>query len=236
MGTVKIMDFTTKIPITMIGICAGICYGVDVSNDEKNYKRGMNCITSEHGRTWEFPDVYATIEGYSAKTLREWYTHIGGLPTRLQESTRRIDYSKGDGFEYTTPPSIKNKESACAEWHEMMNYINSTISKFINEYEIPIEDATMALPLAYHSDVVDKRDFRNIVDMSAQRTCSRTYWEYKNCLMKDYLNALSEYSEQWKTLIDLTCKPKCEKVGYCKEKDTCKRMPRKEEIDERKRL
>ena len=41
MGTVKIMDFTTKIPITMIGVCAGICYGVDVSNDEKS----IHCIS-----------------------------------------------------------------------------------------------------------------------------------------------------------------------------------------------
>ena len=87
----------------------------------------------------------------------------------------------------------------------------------------------MALPIAYESKMVDKRNFRNIVDMSTQRTCSRAYWEYRNQLMKDYLNALREYSEEWGTLIDMTCKPKCEKTGFCTEKKTCGRKPRKDE-------
>lgn len=229
MGTVIITKDTTKYPITMIGRYAGVCWGANTSDNEKNYKRGLDCIESEHGRTWEFPDVYAIIDGYSAKVLREWYTHVGGLPTRLQASTRYINYSKGEGFKYVTPPTIANNKDALAEWSLMMSDINDMISKFINVYNIPVEDATMALPIAYQSKMVDKRNFRNIVDMSAQRTCSRAYWEYRNQLMKDYLNALREYSEEWKTLIDMRCKPKCEKTGFCTEKNTCERKPRKDE-------
>lgn len=62
----------------------------NTSDDKKNYKHGLSCIESEHGRTWEFPDVYAIIDGYSAKVVREWYTHVGGAPTRLQASTRLL--------------------------------------------------------------------------------------------------------------------------------------------------
>lgn len=229
MGTVIITKDTTKYPITMIGRYAGVCWGANTSDNEKNYKRGLDCIKSEHGRTWEFPDVYAIIDGYSAKVLREWYTHVGGLPTRLQASTRYINYSKGEGFKYVTPPTIANDKDALAEWSLMMSDINDMISKFINVYNIPVEDATMALPIAYQSKMVDKRNFRNVVDMSFQRTCTRAYWEYRNQLMKDYLNALREYSEEWKTLIDMTCKPKCEKTGFCIEKKTCGRKPRKDE-------
>ncbi len=227
MGTVIITNDTTKTPITMIGFYAGVCWGADTSNQEKNYKRGLNCIESVHGRTWEFPDVYAIIDGYSAKVLREWYTHIGCLPTRLQGSTRYIDYSKDEGFEYTTPPSVKKTQETELEWHSFMKYVNSKIQWFI-ENGIPVEDATMCLPLAYSSNMVDKRNFRNIVDMTAQRSCSRAYWEYRNELMKDYLEALREYSDEWKTLIDMTCKPKCEKLGYCEEKKSCGRKPKKE--------
>lgn len=230
MGKVTITHDTTKKPITMIGYYSGVCRHADVSDDEKNYKRGLECITSEHGRTFEFPDVYAVIEGYSAKVLREWYTHIGGLPTRLQDSTRYIDYSKGDGFEYTTPPTIKNNEYASVEWAGLMKYINCTINKFINEYGIPIEDATMGLPIAYHSMMADKRNFRSIVDMTAQRTCVRAYWEYRMELMNDYLKALRQYSSEWDTLINMTCTPKCERVGFCTEKDSCSHMPPKEEV------
>nr|DAR44041.1 MAG TPA: Thymidylate synthase complementing protein [Caudoviricetes sp.] len=229
MGTVIITKDTTKYPITMIGRYAGVCWGANTSDNEKNYKRGLDCIESEHGRTWEFPDVYAIIDGYSAKVLREWYTHVGGLPTRLQASTRYINYSKGEGFKYVTPPTIANNNDALAEWSSMMSNINDMISKFINVYNIPVEDATMALPIAYQSKMVDKRNFRNVVDMSNQRTCTRAYWEYRNQLMKDYLHALREYSEEWKTLIDMKCKPKCEKTGFCTEKKTCERKPKRDE-------
>ena len=74
---------------------AGVCYNANIENDEKNYKRGMDCIKSMHGRTTEFPDVYMVLDDYSARVIREFYTHIGGAPTRLQASTRYIDYEKG---------------------------------------------------------------------------------------------------------------------------------------------
>ncbi len=105
MGKITIQDYTTKYPISMIGYEAGVCWGADVSNKDKNYKRGISCLESEHGRTFEFPDVYMTLDGYSAKVIREWYTHIGCLPTRLQASTRYINYQ--DGFAYIIPKSIE---------------------------------------------------------------------------------------------------------------------------------
>ena len=94
-------DRTCPDPIRLIGEMAGVCYGADTEDIEKNFKRGINCLKSQHGRTFEFPDVYMILDGYSARVIREFYTHIGGLPTRLQSSTRYIDYSK-NGFEYIT--------------------------------------------------------------------------------------------------------------------------------------
>ena len=84
MGTVTIQPYTTKSPISLIGEEAGICWGANTADQMRNYKRGLECLTNEHGRTFEFPDVYMILDGYSARVIREWYTHIGGLPTRLQ--------------------------------------------------------------------------------------------------------------------------------------------------------
>ena len=58
MGKIIITEDTTKHPITMIGRYAGECWGADTSDPEKNYQRGLGCLKSEHGRTWEFPDIY----------------------------------------------------------------------------------------------------------------------------------------------------------------------------------
>ena len=53
MGTVTIIKETTKNPITLMGERAGICWGSDLSDQEKNYKRGLDCIISGHGRVME---------------------------------------------------------------------------------------------------------------------------------------------------------------------------------------
>lgn len=226
MGKITILPETTKDPISLIGRRAGICWGADITDEQKNYKRGLDCIESNHGRTLEFPDIHMVIDGYSAKCLREYYTHIGCLPTRLQASTRYIDYSKGDGFEYVTPHTIQKNEKAKEEWQSLMKDINCLISRFINKYEIPTEDATMALPLTYCSKMVDKRNLRNLIDMSRNRMCSRAYWEFRE-MFNDIITALKEYSPEWEYLINTQMKPKCELLGYCPEKRGCGRKPKK---------
>ncbi len=228
METITILPETTKNPITLMGARAGVCWGANVSDDEKNYKRGLDCIKSGHGRVMEFVNVEMIIDGYSAKVLREYYTHIGGSPTRLQASTRYINYSKGDGFNYTTPKSI-DTNGCWLVWSELMNTINDTVKLLIDE-GVPVEDATMALPLAYSSKMVDKRNLRNLVDMSRQRMCSRAYWEYRE-LFNDICNALREYSDEWKWIVDNLFHAKCDEVGYCTETKSCGRRHKKEEIN-----
>ena len=132
MGIVTILPETTKNPITLMGQRAGICWNANVSDNEKNYKRGLDCIKSGHGRVMEYVNVEMIIDGYSAKVLREYYTHIGGSPTRLQASTRYIDYSKGDGFNYVTPNSIKNNYKVNKDWEKIKNEIIEK-NKYIDE-------------------------------------------------------------------------------------------------------
>lgn len=226
MGTITILSETTKNPITLMGQRAGVCWNANVSDSWKNYKRGLDCIKSGHGRVMEYVNVEMIINGYSAKVLREYYTHIGGSPTRLQASTRYINYSKGDGFTYTTPDSIVKNEAKLA-WDAWMHTINDAIKTLIAEYNVPVEDATMLLPLAYSSKMVDKRNLRNLVDMSRQRMCNRAYWEYRE-LFNDICSALREYSDEWKWIVDNLFHAKCDEIGYCTEAKSCGRKPKKE--------
>ena len=228
MGTVSIQEFTTKNPISRIGYEAGVCWGADVSDPVKNYQRGIDCIEKDHGRTLEFPDVYATIEGYSARVIREWYTHIGGAPTRLQASTRYINYNE---FEYVVPPLVEHNPEAKKIYEELMSNISDTCIK-LKSLGVPTEDVGMVLPLAMTTKIVDKRNSRNLIDMSRQRECSRAYHEYRE-LFADYKNALRNYSEEWAYLVDRYFMPKCEYRGFCPENNSkCKRMPNKNELKE----
>ena len=223
MGTVTIQRFTCKNPISMIGEEAGVCWGADISDPEKNYKRGLSCLESEHGRTFEFPDVYMILDGYSARVIREWYTHIGGLPTRLQASTRYIDYESG--FDYVAPPSIQNNPDAAVVYDEMMASIQASVQR-LEQLGVPREDSALGLPLGMETKIVCKHNLRNLIDMSHQRMCTRAYHEYRQ-LFSDVCNALREYSDEWAYLVDYYFMPKCEYFGFCREKKSCGRKGRR---------
>lgn len=227
--SIKILPATTKDPISLMGECAGVCWGGNIENKDANYKRGIGCIESQHGRVLEYPQIYAVLDGWSARVIREWYTHIGGGPTRLQASTRYIDYGE---FDYVIPPSIKNESTG--EARVVYEHAMQTISDIYADLQnigIPKEDIAMILPLGMTTRIVDRRNFRNVMDMSRQRMCSRAYHEYRR-LFAAYLKALSEYSDEWKTLIEMTCAPKCEVLGYCPEKNSCGRVGPKKTDDE----
>ena len=222
MGKIIISERTAKDPITLIGEMSGVCYGAPVNDKEKNYKRGIHNLKAGHGRTWEFPDVYMTISGYSARVMREWYTHIGGAPTRLQASTRYIDYAEKN-FKYITPHSIERNDEAKEIWDGLMAYINSTLLYLEEEYNIPHEDTANGLPFGMETVVVCRMNLRTLIDMSHQRMCTCAYWEYRELFM-DLCRTLSAYSEEWKYLVENYFVPKCEIMGYCNEgKRSCGR-------------
>lgn len=218
MGRITILDGTTKNPITKIGSRAGICYGTDTNTPEKNYKRGLQCIKDEHGRVLELVDVEMILEGYSARVMREWYTHIGGSPTRLQASTRYINYDK---FNYITPTSISANDKARRVYDSTMDIIADAYKELLR-LDIKKEDIANILPMGMTSTVVDKRNLRNLVEMSKQRLCDRAYWEYQ-VLMLDIKNALREISDEWAWIVDNLMIVKCDYLERCPEKISCGR-------------
>lgn len=222
MGKITILPETTIDPISLMGRRAGICWGADITDSEKNYKRGLDCIKSNHGRVFEFVNIEAIIEGYSARVIREWYTHIGGSPTRLQSSTRYVNY---DNFEYIMPKTVQTKEQKT--WYNNAIDTISQALKNLEERGVKREDAAMLLPLGMATKIVDKRNVRNVISMAEQRMCSRAYWEYRE-LFNEYIKQLKLYSEEWATLIPMVMKPKCDVLGYCPEKYSCGRKPRKD--------
>lgn len=224
MGKIIILPGTTGNPITKIGEMAGVCWGADTGDPERNYKRGLDCIESGHGRTLEFVDVEMILDGYSARVIREWYTHIGGAPTRLQASTRYINYAD---FDYVVPPSIKGTGAMESIYEEAMGDIMQAVQD-LEKFGIPREDAAMLLPLGMTTRVVDKRNLRNLIDMSRQRMCNRAYWEFRQ-MFSDICDALSAYcaeNGEWETIVRTQLYPKCEPSKTCPEAHGCGKYPK----------
>lgn len=217
MPKIIIQEYTTKIPLQMIGREAGVCTNADIFDPQKNRKRAIECYESNHGRTLEFPDIYMELHGYSARVIREFYTHIGGMPTRLQESTRYMDVKAG--FSYITPPDIEKNGVVKQIYDEVMQNITDGMRK-IAKLGISNEDSAMLLPLGMQTNIVCKINLRNIIEMSHQRMCKRAYWEYQN-IMRDLVQALTDYSDEWCYIAQNWLEPKCKYYGYCNEKRSC---------------
>ena len=225
MGQVIILSETPKNPLSLIGERAGVCWNADISDDEKNIKRGISCIEAGHGRTMEFVDVHMIIDGFSARVMREYYRHVGGLTPYLQASTRYINYKD---FDVIRPASIERNKEALVEFNMTVKNLRKSL-EVLKTLGIPNEDVANLLPLGMATKCIEKRNLRNLVDMSHVRKCSRAYHEYRLELFPAIENALKNYSEQWAWIVDNLFKPKCEVFGYCDEKNSCGRMPRKED-------
>lgn len=220
---VTILNETTLNPISKIGEYAGICWGSDTSDLAKNYKRGLDCLKANHGRVLEYVDIEMCIEGISARLAREFYTHIGGAPTRLQESTRYVDCTD---FDYTVPVSMRGENSEDL-YVNTMGLIASAVER-LESVGVKREDAAMLLPLGMRTKIVDKRNLRNLIEMFHQRLCVRAYWEYRD-LMKLIKEELSKLSEEWRYIAEHYFVPKCEYFGWCPEVKGCKKYLTKEE-------
>lgn len=224
MGTVTILPETPKDPLALIGRRAGICWNADITNEEKNIKRGISCIESGHGRTMEFVDVHMIIDGFSARVMREYFRHVGGMTPYLQASTRYINYKD---FDIIRPKSIESNKEALIEFNSTTKQLRETLEN-LKDFGIPNEDVANLLPIGMTTKCVEKRNLRNIVDMSHVRKCSRAYHEFRLDLFPTIENELKNYSNQWEWIVDNLFKPKCEIYGYCDEAKSCGRKPKKE--------
>lgn len=217
-------------PITQIGEVAGICWGADLTNKERSFKRGIECIDNNHGRVMEFTDIQIVIDAYSARVIRELYTHVVGT-SRLQESTRYVDCSN---FEYYTPKGIEKNEEANKIYDEFMQTAKDTYTALIG-LGCKKEDVAGVLPLNSNSKMVLKINLRALIHLFELRLCSRAYEEFR-ILMNDIRRELSKLSDEWKIICDTYFKPKCINMGYCDERYSCGLRPKKEVVKEQIKL
>lgn len=228
MGKVIIMSETTDEPLTFTGFCAGICWGADTSNHEKNFKRGLECLRSRHMRTVEFPQIYMILDGWSARCIRELYTHIIDV-TRLQASTRYVDYTD---FKYFIPSIISNNPEARDAYEGTMDEIRMTAEYLEKDLGIKREDVANLLPLGMETKIVFRCGLRELINIMEQRLCMRAYHEIRE-LMEEIKQALVIYSDEWKYLIEeeKIFTPKCESLGYCPERYSCGRKIKKDDFE-----
>lgn len=223
---ITILPQTDREPLNTIGYCAGVCWNSPVDDKEKNIKRAKSCILSGHTRTAEYPEVYCIVEGYSARCIRELYTHIIGT-TRLQSSTRYVDAKNMDVEQDFYYPFVANPEAA-EVYKEGLTNIMQTYEK-LEELGYPKEDAANILPLGMNTKIVWKINLRALMHFMNMRLCSRAYKEIRQ-LSNELKTELRKLSTEWEWICDNLLVPKCEAMGYCDEAKSCGRKITKEQM------
>ncbi len=208
---------TEKDPLSHIGENAGVCWNSDITDVEKNIKRGKSCIQSGHLRTAEYPTVEMIIEGYSARCIRELYTHIIGV-TRLQDSTRYINF---EDFAYYNPGTTEEQKEQIAK---TMGDISENYGKLL-DLGMKKEDCANILPLGMHTKIVWKINLRALIHFMNMRLCNRALKEIRT-LAGEIKSKLSAYSDEWKWICDNYFVPTCKSIGYCTEEKCCGLMPK----------
>ena len=204
---IKVIKYTSY-PLSLMGEVASFCW-----NSVPSKKIALDCLDSNHGRVFEYVDIIIAVEKYSARMIRELYTHTIGI-TKLQASTRYVNY---DNMEYYTPPSLKDND----KYTDLMYTINEAYTSFMDN-NIPKEDIANILPLGMNTKVVLKINLRAILNMFEVRTCTRTYVEFRE-FMKELKETLLNLDPDWKQIIEKYAVTKCDKLGYCNEKVSCGR-------------
>ena len=208
---------TEKDPLQHIGENAGVCWNSDITDVEKNIKRGKSCLKSGHLRTAEYPTVELIIDETSARCIREAYTHIIGV-TRLQESTR---YVNCEDFKYYNPCATEEQKEL---YDSIMNMIAIGYKQLI-DIGVSKEDSANLLPLGMNTKIVWKINLRALIHFMNERLCTRAYKEIR-ILCNEIKEKLSAYSDEWKWICDNYFVPKCKDIGYCKEDKCCGIMPK----------
>lgn len=218
---IKILNYTNN-PLTTVGIVASECYNTKLKDENHARRIAEHCIRSGHGRNLEFADITMTISGYSARMVRELYTHIVGT-NRTQSSTRYITY---DEFEYITPSTLKGE--ALEVYNTTMNNIKEGYKK-LKDLGIENDITGYILPLGMTSTFNLKINIRALEHMANLRMCNRALLEFRQ-FMKELKQELSKLDEEWNWISDNLLVPKCVKYGYCDEDYGCGLKPKKKDI------
>ena len=220
--------YVDEYPLRKMGRLAGLCWKAPVDDPVKNERRGIECIKAGHWRVLEFVDVIMEISGISARLGRELYTHIGGAPTRLQESTRYVDES---GFKYYEPAKCADNP----EYAKAMENIQKSYGTLLSA-GVPREDAANILPLGMETRIVWKVNLRTLVNFMNKRLCTRALKEIRDFtgLLR---KTLGELDSDWAFIARTLFVPSCEvykwrnpALCFCQETKCCGRHPKVEDI------
>ncbi len=202
------------------------CYSADgaieiintITNDsEKKLSLISKVISSGHYSTIEHIQVTFAINNISRAATHQLVRH---RHMSFSQKSQRYVKEKGE-IDYIIPPAIESNPELYKKFQKHMQD-TANLYQFFIQNGVKNEDARSILPNATTSSMVVSLNLRELIHLANLRLCTRAQLEIRMVVKK--MCALIEEKEPW---LASYLVPKCEKLGYCNEDNSCGRMKTK---------
>lgn len=196
---VSVVDATQN-PVEVCSLAAGICYGKQTATE----KRVANCVKMGHTSILEHAKFTLRVEGISRACMAQLTRHR--MASFCVESQRYNRYDLSGNDWYVVPEAFTEEKLVgdfmLESWYgKMMENAAANYRRALDEGIKP-EDARYLLPEATKTNLfvtMNARELFHFLDMRADKAAQ---WEIRE-LAYAIMDALHDYSEGWRFLIDL---------------------------------
>lgn len=221
----------TPNPLRLLYTAARTCYSAlspaelweEEATPERMERLIRQVVESGHHSILEHASFTFAIAGISRTASHQLVRHR--LASYSQQSQR---YVRGP-FPYVTPASWSR---AGEEWLRRYQEAMAASEHLYQEAVaagIPPEDARFVLPQAVTTNLTMTMNLRELIHVVGLRTCLRAQWE-----IRELFNRVAELVRAVEPFLGSFLVTKCERLGYCDERETCGRYPLRSEIERTK--
>lgn len=179
-------------------------------------------LSSGHLSPLEHATFTFAIEGLSRAASHQLVRHR--LASYSQQSQRYVSFKKLD---WVTPPTIQRKADVVAAFQALVEETHRLYALML-EAGVPAEDARYILPNAACTNLVMSMNARELIHVCSVRLCLKAQWE-----IRDLFTRVKAAVEQVAPLIGAELLIKCDRLGYCDERETCGLYPTRESTSQR---
>ncbi|MDY6917442.1 MAG: FAD-dependent thymidylate synthase [Chloroflexota bacterium] len=176
-------------------------------------------IGSGHLSVLEHASFTFAIEGVSRVTSHQLVRHR--MASYTQQSQRYVSLRD---FEYVTPATISSSPEFTERYREAIEAAHCLYIEMLDA-GIPAEDARYVLPNAAETRLVMTMNARELVHACSLRLCLRAQWE-----IVELFERIKAEVEKVAPRIAAELKPKCYRLGYCDEAESCGIYPTRAEL------
>lgn len=217
---VALVRYTPQ-PEETVAAAARLCYSkigameiLDKMDGDQVKKLLDQLLSSGHHSPFEHVSFTFAIEGISRAASHQLVRHR--MASYSQQSQRYVSMKNLD---WVTPPKVQRKPELAQAFREAVESLHQVYSRML-EQGIPAEDARYILPNAACTNLVMTMNARELIHVCSVRLCLRAQWE-----IRELFTHVKAEVETVSPRIGAELMIKCDRLGYCDEKESCGLYP-----------